>query len=195
MARTNKMLAAQRVLNSRLGTTWERSQLAKAKNMPRCHAGLDRLAMISDAISDDAILEIPGTRRTKKQLLRHDAQNNFLPYGRKTVFTTKGSIREIVVLSEPQMPHIAKCKVTLMARNRFGLQRRHVMDVLERLPGAKLVLVELAFDFGFKSGVDGEYVRAHALFGKSRPKNVANLHCYDSWGTRKGGKFVRSYYK
>ena len=33
------------------------------------------------------------------------------------------------------------------------------------------------------------------FFGKSRPNNVANLRCYDSWGTRKGGKFVRSYYK
>ena len=70
-----------------------------------------------------------------------------------------------------------------------------VLSVLELLPGAKLVLVELAFDFGFKSGVDGEYVRAHALFGKSRPNNVANLRGYDSWGTRRGSKFVRSYYK
>jgi hypothetical protein len=70
-----------------------------------------------------------------------------------------------------------------------------VLSVLGLLPDARVVLVELAFDFGPRSGVTGAYVRRHALFGKSRPKNVASFRGYDSWGTRKGAKFVRSYYK
>lgn len=188
------MDAARQRLDYHLGTTWERSQLAKAKNLPPCHCGLDRLAITGEGIPDEEILTIPGTHRTKKHLLRRKGEK-FLPYGRKTEFTTTGTIRQMVVLSDPQMPHIAKCKMTLIARDHNGLKPQDVLSVLELLPGAKLVLVELAFDFGFKSGVDGEYVRAHALFGKSRPNNVANLRCYDTWGTRKGSKFVRSYYK
>ena len=72
--------------------------------MPSCHTGLDRLAVIGDGISDAEILEIPGTRRGKKHLIRRKP-DKFLAYGRKTEFTTSGTIGQIVVLSEPQLPH------------------------------------------------------------------------------------------
>ena len=59
---------------------------------------LDRLAATGEGISDAAILGIPGTRRTKKELLKR-ILDKFFPYGRKTEFSTSGSIRQIVVLS------------------------------------------------------------------------------------------------
>jgi hypothetical protein len=93
------------------------------------------------------------------------------------------------------MPHIAPFKVTLIARDEVGLQRTDVLSILELLPDSRIVLVELAFDFGFRSGVDGAFVRRHALFGKSRPNQGGVYRCWDSWGSRRGAKYVRSYFK
>jgi len=130
-----------------------------------------------------------------KHLLRRKHATDFLAYRRKTEFTTDGSIRKLVILSEAVMPHIAPCKITLIARDEVGLQLKDVLSILELLPDTEVVLVEIAFDFSFRSRVDGAYVRAHALFGKSRPNKVGVYRCWDSWGTRKGAKFVRSYFK
>ena len=90
---------------------------------------------------------------------------------------------------------MAEFKLTMFARDKTGLEPEDVKAVERLLLDVEVVSLELAFDFGFSSGVDGAYVRRHGLFGKSRLKTVAFLECYDAWGTRKGAKFVRSYLK
>lgn len=195
MNETPKIHSAQDCLNRRLGISWERGDLAKARNTPVCVVRLDRLELNASGADESLIREIPGVHRRRKYFLRRKKPEAFLPYGRRAEFMTKGSIKQIVVLSEPTMPHIAPCKVTLIARDEVGLQPTDVLAILELLPDVNLVLVELAFDFGFRSGVDGAFVRRHALFGKSRPNQVGAYQCWDSWGTRRGAKFVRSYFK
>jgi hypothetical protein len=110
-------------------------------------------------------------------------------------FTSGGSIREMNVYTGRRMERMAHCKVTMIARDETGLLPKDMFSVLELLPGVRLVTVELAFDFGFESGVDGEFVRQHGLFGKSRRNQFASRRCYDTSGSRKGAKFVRSYFK
>jgi hypothetical protein len=178
-----------------LGITWEPKQLAKAKGTPDCEVRLDRLEFTAPGVSENALLGIPGFRRTGKPLMRRKHPDEFLSHRRLAKFVTDGSIREMWVQSEPQYRHIAGCKVTMLARDKSGLQPKDVMAVLELIPQTKIVRMEVAFDFGFSSGVDGTWIRAHALFGKSRFNRSASLRCYDCWGSRKGGKFVRSYFK
>lgn len=186
---------AQVCLDRRLGCTWEREQLAAAKDRPDCEIRLDRAQVTASSVSEQMILGIPGFYRTSKHFLKRKHAQDFLPYGRVTTFTSNTSIAHLTVLSDRRMPHIAPCKVALIGSDVTGLQPEDVIRVLELLPDSKLVLVEIAFDFGFRSGVDGAYVRRHALFGNCRRNQVGSIRCYDSWGSRKGAKFVRSYFK
>jgi hypothetical protein len=192
---TGKMREAADCHDRRLGMSWEQTQLSGAKRKPHCKAGLDDLVATASGIAEDLILRLPGFRRVKKHFLRRKHPKHFLAYSRKTTFESTTSIRQMIVLSERRMQRLAYCKVTLIARDETGLKPEDVLSVLRLLPDARIVLVELAFDFGFSSGVTGAFVRRHALFGKSRAKNVASIRGYDSWGTRKGPKFVRSYFK
>ncbi len=169
--------------------------MAGAKRRPVCEVRLDRLVVTASGIAEELIRRLPGFRRTKKHFLRKKHSKHFLAYSRVTKFESTTSIRQMIVLSDRRMRRLAYCKVTLIARDETGLVPRDVLSVLGLLPDARVVLIELAFDFGSGPGVTGAYVRRHALFGKSRPKNVASFRGYDSWGTREGAKFVRSYYK
>jgi len=191
----HKMQRALNVLNWRLGVDWEQGQLASAKERPDCEVRLDRLTVTASGIEEDLILKLPGFRRTKKHFLRAKHPKHFLTYGRKTTFKSTTSIRQMIALAERRRRKLAECKVTLIARDETGLLPKDVLSVLRLLPDTKIVMIELAFDFGPQSGITGAYVRRHALFGKSHPNRVASIRGYDSWGTRKGAKFVRSYFK
>lgn len=191
----NKM---QRALESRdrwLGTSWERAGLAKAKDTPACEALLHRMEFTAPEVPEDLVLGIQGFHRTDKRFIKRKHADDFLPYRRLTKFVTDGSIREMWVQSEPQFQDIAGCKVTMLARDKSGLQPTDVLAVLELVPGTRILRIEVSFDFGFASGVNGAFVRAHALFGKSRRNWAASLRCWDCWGSRKGAKFIRSYFK
>src|ERR1700674_1711479 len=195
MTSAHKMQRAREVLDRHLGMSWERSKLAEAEGAATCKVCLDRLEVTASEMDESLILAIPGVHGGRNHYLRRKHPKDFLPYGRRTEFMTNGSIGQVVALSEPSMQHIAPCKITLIARDEVGLRPKDVLSILELLPDAKVVLVELAFDFGFRSRVDGAYVRAHALFGKSRP-NQGGVRCgWASWGTRRGAKVVRSYFK
>jgi hypothetical protein len=190
----NKPERALVSLDHWLGVSWERAQLAKAKTAPKCVALLHRLEFTAPETSEDQILGIKGFHRTGKRFIKRKRAADFLSHRRLTKFVSDGSIREMTVLSEPQFQHIAGCKVTMLARDKSGLQPKDVTAALELIPSTKIVRMELAFDFGFGSGVDGAWVRAHALFGKSRFNRLAGLRCWDCWGSRRGAKFVRSYF-
>jgi hypothetical protein len=191
----SKMRAAAEALDRRLGMTWERQRLARVKNVPGCRVRLDRLEVTTSVFERDLILDIPGFRRTSDGLVRRRHPAAFLSYRRLCILTGPRSVRQIHIFYEATMRRLAPRKIALIARDESGLEWTDVRSVLEILPNVRLVMAELGFDFGFASGVDGEYVRAHALFGKSRKKNVAALCGWDSWGSRRGTKFVRSYYK
>jgi hypothetical protein len=195
MSSASKMSAAGEALDRRLGTSRERWQLARTKNLPTCRVRLDRLEVTTSAFDTDLILDIPGFRRTSDGFVRRRHPAVFLSYRRLCIFTGVRSVQKIHIFYEATMRGLAARKIALIARDVSGLEWSDVRSILEILPNVRFVMVELAFDFGFASSVDGAYVRAHALFGKSRRNQVATYRGYDSWGSRRGAKFVRSYYK
>lgn len=195
MNETPKISSAQDCLNRRLGVSWERADLAKAQNIPVCVVRLDRLEFTATGIAKKQILDIPGFRSGDDHFVRRKAPENFLPYRRVANFESDTSIRKMDVLYKPTARWIAAFKVTLISQDKTGLQPVDVLSILELLPGAKVVRIEVAFDFGYSAGVDGAWIRSHSLFGKARRNQVGIRRGWDAWGSRRGAKFVRSYYK
>ncbi len=182
-------------LDRRLGLSWERAGLAKARNTPVCVVRLDRLEFTATGIAKKQILDIPGFRSGNNHFVRRKGPENFLPYRRVANFESDTSIRKMDVLYEPTAPWIAPFKVTLISHDKTGLQPGDALSILELLPGAKVIRIEVAFDFGYSAGVDGAWVRSHSLFSKARRNQVGIRRSWDAWGSRRGAKFVRSYYK
>lgn len=182
-------------LDRRLGASWERSGLAKAKSTPACIVRADRLEVNASEIAKEQILDIPGFRSKGDHFLRRKNPKTFLPYRRVANYESKTSIRQLDVLYEPSGQWIAPLKVTLIPCDETGLLPGDVLSVLELLTGATIVRLEIAFDFAYQSGIDGEWARSYSLFGKAQRNQVGTLRGYDCWGSRKGAKLVRSYYK
>jgi hypothetical protein len=195
MTQTPKMEHAQRSVDRRLGITWEREQLSRHRDAPPCKVGPDRLEFTTSGVNEELLLTIPGLRRTAKHLLRASSSNGFVAYQRVTVFEGTNSIQRMTVRSAKRFRRLANCVVTLIAKDKFGLQPNDVLAVTSLLPDVRLTIVEIAFDFGFTSGVSGWLVRATGLFGKAKPNQVGVFCGWDCWGNRKSAKFTRSYFK
>jgi hypothetical protein len=93
----------------------------------------------------------------------------------------------------PTKSWLARWKVTLVADDKAGLSYEEIDTVLEHCRYYRFLLIEIAIDFSPSSGVDGEFVRRHAIFGKTR-RNKSKM-CGLYWGGRKCGKLVRCYRK
>jgi hypothetical protein len=195
MTSTRKILFSLENLDRRLGVNWERAGLAKVPDTPACVVRLDGVEFIATGIAKKQILDIPGFRGGDDHFVKQKAPENFQPYRRVANFESDTSIWKMHVLYKPTAQWIAPFKVTLISQDKTGLLPVDVLSILELLPGAKLVRIDVAFDFGYRSGVDGAWVRSHSLFGKARRNQVGIRRGWDAWGSRKGTKFVRSYYK
>ena len=195
MAPKDKMQRAAQCLNRRLGVDWERAELEKGPKFPRCRVRLDRLVVTTGGFHADVRSAIPQFICRKKHFLRRARPEDVLPYARLTEFVSETSIEQMFVLTEPQLLRVKPCKITMIAKDTTGLNAKDVLSVLNTLPDVRVVTLELAFDFRRASGIDGSYVRRHAVFGKARQRGVGLWFGYDNWGCRTGRKLIRSYYK
>jgi hypothetical protein len=167
-------------LDRRLGLSWERAGLAKARNTPVCVVRLDRLEFTATGIAKKQILDIPGFRSGNNHFVRRKGPENFLPYRRVANFESDTSIRKMDVLYEPTAPWIAPFKVTLISHDKTGLQPGDALSILELLPGAKVIRIEVAFDFGRLTSIlpvnRRDFDRAFSAWLKDRtPQNEAAL--------------------
>jgi hypothetical protein len=191
----NKMQQALVSHDRWLGISWERAGLAKAKHAPECIVRLDRMEVNATEIAKVQILEVPGLRRTGDHFVKRKNPKAFLPYRRVASYRGNRSIEQMDVLYQPTGQWIAPFKVTLIPRDETGLLPADAFSIFELLTAARIVRMEVAFDFGYRAGVDRTWVRAHTLFGKSRKNQIEDRRGWDCWGSRKGSKFVRSYFK
>jgi hypothetical protein len=194
MTTMDKTRLALRTLDQRLGESWERAELEKGPKFPKCKVRMDRLVVTTAGFYPDVAAAIPQFVHRRKHFLKRRRPEDVLPYARVAELESRTSIERMFALTEPQLRGVAPCKITLIAKDRTGLKAKDVRLVLGPLPDVKVAMLELAWDFRRGSGIDGAYIRRHGVFGKSRQRNVAVVHCYDSWGSRKS-VFIRSYYK
>ena len=59
-------------------------------------------------------------------------------------------------------------KITIVADDRRGLSYEQVRKILKHCRHYRFLIVEVAFDFSPSAGVDTQFIRQHAVFGKSR---------------------------
>lgn len=91
-----------------------------------------------------------------------------------------------------QHKFLAPSKVTLVGTDATGLTKS---DFPCALANCAPTLAEFAFDFCPVLGIDSRYVKAHAIFGKSRPNPGRGGAQQLRYGSRWGDKLVRAYPK
>ncbi len=85
-------------------------------------------------------------------------------------------------------------KITIVADDKTGLSYEQIDNVLGHCRFYRFLIIEVAIDFSPSMGVDRQFVRRHAVFGKSRrSRRKENSILY--WGGRKSEKLVRCYDK
>jgi hypothetical protein len=154
-----------------------------------CTCKIDRTAVIASEVPIDAIAKIPGYQMEEEQPLWKQS------YRAATRIRGIRSIHKVSVEHKPAKPCYPPCRVVIEPRDSIGLQPADLAAILECLREPKIQLVEVAFDFPADSVVDTEFIENYAVFGKSDPCRVGQVPAYDSWGSRKNSKFVKSYYK
>jgi len=70
-----------------------------------------------------------------------------------------------------------------------------IFPILNVAPGAKLTMMELACDFSPLSSVTRDFVLRHGVFGKSWRDLSTQNPAGDWWGSRRGAKRSKSYFK
>jgi hypothetical protein len=125
------------------------------------------------------------------QLVKYFPRKGFCPYGRLQWWRDTRSGMMLLLESEPTKHFIRwPFRITFIADDATGLLPAQLFRVLEVIPGLRLLMVEIAFDFA------GELTRREilqrVLFGKSRPtksdKQVLR------WGNRHS-KLAKVYWK
>ena len=157
-----------------------------------CVVKLDRLQGYSNRNPTRQVQAIPGLKSVTAHRVARPADGRFQAYGRVRWFQSTTSRLKMLIESEPREAWLPPYRVTLYADDRTGLLPDEVFAVLEVLPGFKLTLLELAFDFPVGK-MTRKFVREQALFGKSRPVPSNNGTNY--FGTRRGSKRVQVYEK
>jgi hypothetical protein len=152
-----------------------------------CVCKFDRVVLTTGKLSWKAILGIPGyIPQDPNPLWKRDYR-----FARRIRGT--GSIREVVIESEPTASWFAPFRITIIPRDETGLRYEDVCLLLEVLPGVELKVLEVAWDFPSDCEVDLDYVRRFGLFGSTWLEPGSNPY-HDKWGNV-GSKIVRAYFK
>jgi hypothetical protein len=159
-----------------------------------CQVRLDRLQVMCTTrgkARGPKPVDIRGFRVVSDKFVR--CQTTIPTYARCRQLINRMSGTRIFWQYQPRAPWLWPWKITFVANDKFGLWKNEIKEVMKSSEDHRLILVEIAFDFDPASGVNREFLRGHAIFGKSRRRrsNPGELR----YGTRKSGKLVRVYRK
>lgn len=154
---------------------------------------LDRLRAVAWAKPYWKLQRIPGYRVIKDNRVR--PQGLVTTYERVRELCSETSETHVFWQYRPRPGWLKAWRITLVGDDITGITPREALRILKRCRFSWLVLVELAFDFERGSGIDREFIRRHALFGKSKRRKDRGGPEQLRFGTRKSGKLVRCYSK
>jgi hypothetical protein len=153
---------------------------------------VDRVQLVSWAPSGQKPPVLDGFKVTRDSFVR--SQTRIKTYARCKQYQSRENDTKIYWQYYRLKSWLKPWKITMVADDKTGLSRDEIEGVLSHCRFYRFLIIEVAIDFIFSMGVDQDFVRRHALFGKSRraPRND-NSVLY--WGGRKCDKFVRCYQK
>jgi hypothetical protein len=155
-----------------------------------CICKIDRIIFTTKDLELESVLAIDGYRPRKKPQ-RLWKKNYLFAWRMKGT----GSISEVVIEYEPTAPWFAPYQITIIPRDSSGVTPEDLWQLFRVLPGARISLLEVAWDFPADCLMGLEYIRKFGLFGKTwlTPPQTGNpFHC--KWGSV-GSKIVRVYVK
>jgi hypothetical protein len=190
------MRAARRLLDVRLDR-FEREvrQGAEQKKHPDCVVRGDAISFACEAVDIEALRAHPKFHCFFEGRIERREPDEFQPYGRIARFESRQTNSQFWLYMQPQFRHLAPWRLTYFPDDQLGLRPEEIASMLEAVTKPKIARMEVAFDFGPGSGVDSAYVRQSFVSGKSQTRSVREVANLDHWGSRKGTKFIRSYFK
>jgi hypothetical protein len=127
---------------------------------------LDRVQLVSNARQDNSPPEsISGFVRTRDSFIRRQTTTG--TYARRREYRSLKNGAEIFWQYRPLNPWLMPWKITIVPDDVSGLSRDEIERVLKYCKGYRLLLIEVAIDFSPSTGVNKQFIRRHATFGKS----------------------------
>ena len=136
---------------------------------------------------------IPGFKVLSDHRVR--PRDGSITYGRVRQLKSLRSGALVQWQYQPVPGWLAAWRITWYAPERGGIEPADVLPVLKRCRYFRFLVVEVAFDFSSRTGVDRAFVRRHGRFGKSRRRFDRGGPEELRYGSRKSGKLIRAYWK
>jgi hypothetical protein len=158
-----------------------------------CRVKLDRFQFKAEVSAGARTPAIPGYRVVSDSLVR--SQTTIKTYARVREYVNSITGTRIFLQHQPLLPGLSPFKATVIGYDCRRLSRREIQQIVRAFRSYQLLLVEVAWDFSPRSGVDIEFVLRHGVFGKSHPHSSRLFADRALYGSRKTGKLVRCYRK
>jgi hypothetical protein len=127
---------------------------------------IDRVQIVSWARQDWTPPRLKGFEVTRDSFVR--SQTNIPTYERCRHYRSKGNDAKIYWQYFRRSSFLKPWKVTIVADDKSGLSYDEIDTVLGHCRYWHFLIIEVAIDFSPATGVDRNFVRRHAIFGKSR---------------------------
>jgi len=157
------------------------------------HVQADRVQIVSWAPQGRTPPRVKGFEVTRDSFVR--GQTNIPTYERCRFYQSKENDAKIYWQYHRRTPFLKPWKVTVVADDKTGLSYDEIETVLRHCKFYRFLIIEIAVDFSRSTGVDGNFVRRHAIFGKSRRREKRRASDDLYFGSRKSAKLVRCYEK
>ncbi len=127
---------------------------------------LDRVQIVSSAATGGKPPLPEGFVVTRDSFVRCQTTTN--TYARCRHYKSLTNEAKIYWQYSRQKGWLKPWKITMVADDRTGLSRDEIERVLRHCRSYQLLTVEIAIDFSPSTGVNKQFIRRHAVFGKSR---------------------------
>jgi hypothetical protein len=123
------------------------------------------------------------------------SQTTVNTYARVCEYVNPLTGTRLFIQYQPLLPKLPSFKVTLISDDLRTLSHSEIFQIVQQFDGYRLLLIEIALEFGPGSEIDIEFLHRHGLFGKSRPNTSRSFDGSARYGGRHSDKLVRCYRK
>jgi len=131
-----------------------------------CRVRLDRMQLLAGVPARRKPPALEGFALVRDSFVR--CQTTTSTYLRCRQFKSLTNDTKVYWQYDPQKAWLKGWKVTVVADDRTGLSRGEIEQVLGHCRSYQFLTVEIAIDFSPSTGVNKQFIRRHAVFGKSR---------------------------
>jgi hypothetical protein len=127
---------------------------------------LDRVQILSSAPTGQRPPSVKGFAVTRDSFVH--CQTTTTTYARCRHYKSLTNDSKIYWQYKRQKGWLAPWKITMVADDKAGLSRDEIERVLKHCRSYQFLTVEIAVDFRPSTGINKQYIRRCAVFGKSR---------------------------